>query len=246
MPSKRHDCIGWEAAQVGTTLRHFYTTARAGAVRLSDGGGPFGFDVMVALLVDDLLRAYQFDAIIETGCFLGDTSDYLAHRYPDLPVRTCDINSEYALFTRRRLADQPNAHVDCLDSPDFVTWATSTYQRPLFFLDAHWGEAWPLQRELAAITRGVVLIHDFDIGHPRFAYDTYNGLVCGPQVLALMPEPPPVYFTPDPHADWPLPCLQVGRRAGIGVVSLGLDPEPLHEHPALICHELYSETVVTT
>ncbi|MFI9597875.1 hypothetical protein [Nonomuraea sp. NPDC052265] len=245
MSLPRCNGVGRQATQVDTTLRHFYTTVRAGAVRLSDGGGPFGFDVMVALLVDDLLTAYRCDAIIETGCFLGDTTAYLAHRYPDLPVRTCDINSDYAAFTRRRLAGHPNVRVDCQDSPDFVTWAAGRYRQPLFFLDAHWGEDWPLRRELAAVARGVVLIHDFDVGHPRFAYDTYDGLVCGPQVLALMLEPPPMYFTPDPNAAWPLPCLQVGRRAGVGVVPFGLDPGPLYDHPALLRHELHPEEVGT-
>jgi hypothetical protein len=103
-----------------------------------------------------------------------------------------------------------NAQVECADSPSLVAEVCARHDRPLFFLDAHWVQQWPLGRELAAITTGIAVIHDFDTGHPRFAFDTYNGTRCGPAVLAAMPSPPSLYFIPDPEAAWPLPCLQVG------------------------------------
>ncbi|MFI7642939.1 class I SAM-dependent methyltransferase [Nonomuraea sp. NPDC049400] len=240
-PFPPHNLTGWPQAQVERTFGVFYTTVRAGQAGLSDGGGPFGFDITVALLVDDLLSAFECDAIVETGCYLGDTTDYLAHRYPDLPVHACDITQAHVAFTRQRLAGLSNAHVTCLDSPLLVARANAAHQRTLFFLDAHWAPDWPLERELAAITRGVVLIHDFDVGHPRFGYDTYGDLVCGPQVLARMPDPPEVYFTPDPQADWPLPCLQTGRRAGVAVLAIGLDDEALCSHPCLTTRHLKEE-----
>lgn len=221
-------------ARTDTTLAIFYRTERVGAVRLSDGGGPFGFDVTVALIVDDLLTAYSCDAIVETGCFLGDTTSYLARRYPDLPVCSCDNDPRYVSFTQHRLADAGNVTVSCVDSPMLVAELALRHDRPLFFLDAHWGAHWPLARELAAITTGIVVIHDFDIGHPRFAFDTYQGMDCGPGVLASMPTPPARYFTPDPQADHPLPCLQTGRRAGVGIVAVGMDPIPLEAHPHLL------------
>lgn len=135
---------------------------------------------------------------------------------------------------RRRLRAASNLTVACVDSPALVTAVVARHERPLFFLDAHWGAQWPLDRELAAITTGIVMIHDFDIGHPRFAFDTYQGTACGPAMLAAMPTPPARYFTPDPQADHPLPCLQTGRRAGVGIVAIGVDPDPLEAHPHLI------------
>ncbi|MEV0996868.1 hypothetical protein [Nonomuraea sp. NPDC050202] len=233
--------VGWKEAQTGMTLQVFYTTIRAGQRRLSDGGGPFGFDITVALLVDDLLSDFECDAIVETGCYLGDTTAYLARRYPSVPVYSCDIDREHAGFTRHRLAGLRNAHVECQDSPSLIEEISLAHRQPFYFLDAHWAQDWPLERELAAIRRGVVLIHDFDIGHPRFGYDTYNGLVCGPQVLARMPDPPDTYFTPDPDARWPLPCLQTGRRAGVAVLVIGMDDEPARIHRALITRQLKEE-----
>ena len=52
----------------------FYRTGRAGAQRLSDGGGPFGFDIAVALMVDDLVRRYNCGALVESGCLAGYTT----------------------------------------------------------------------------------------------------------------------------------------------------------------------------
>lgn len=191
----------------------------------------------MALTVDDLLTEYSCDAIVETGCFLGDTTSYLARRYPNLPVYSCDNDARHASFTQRRLRAASNVTVTCVDSVALVTAVVARHERPLFFLDAHRGAQWPLGRELAVITTGIVVIHDFDIGHPRFAFDTYQGMVCGPAMLAAMPTPPARYFTADPQADYPLPCLQTGRRAGVGFVAIGLNPDLLDAHPHLIGHD---------
>jgi predicted O-methyltransferase YrrM len=225
-------------ARVAEILHHFYRTTRAGQLGMSDGGGPFGFDVTTALLVDELARAYQCDAIVETGCFLGDTADYLARAYPNLPITTCDVWEPHASFTARRLHRATHVTVLCQDSPDVVAASCSRYRRPLFFLDAHGGAGgWPLRRELEAITAGIVVIHDFDIGHPRFAYDTYDGIVCGPALLAQI-DLPSLYFTPDPAARFPLPCLQTGRRSGIGILAINVQTKALAAHPWLVAHRL--------
>jgi hypothetical protein len=94
------------------------------------------------------------------------------------------------------------------------------HARPLAFLDAHWGDRWPLVAELDMVmaANGIAVIHDFDIGHDRFSYDTYNGVPCGPVILSRMACPPDLYYVLDPVAPLPVPCLQVGRRAGVGVV----------------------------
>ena len=66
-----------EQAETDQIVSVFYRTGRAGARRLADGGGLFGADIVVALLVDELIRRYRCDAVAETGCFAGDTTLYL-------------------------------------------------------------------------------------------------------------------------------------------------------------------------
>ncbi|MBO2464953.1 hypothetical protein [Actinomadura violacea] len=226
-------------SDVQRTYEEFYRIPRAGQIRLSDGGGPFGFDIHLALLVDQLIGMLGCDAICETGSFVGDTTLYLAARHPELPVRSCDIDPRHVAVTRRRLTGHSNATVECCDSPRLIADVTRRHTRPLCFLDAHWGDPWPLEQELELLaTRtptggAVAVVHDFDIGHPRFSFDSYGGRDCGPGVLAMLGRPPAVYFTPRPEAPWPLPCLQTGRRAGAAVLAFGLDDSPLRNHPLL-------------
>lgn len=224
--------------RVSEILKCFYRVERAGAARLSDGGGPFGFDIHTALLVEELIVTYRPAAIAETGCYLGDTTMYLANAYPWLPIFTCDIDAGAVRFTEHRLRDERHVTVTCRDSPGLVAEADAHFSPVFYFLDAHWGEQWPLTRELEAINSGIVVIHDFDIGHPRFSFDEYGGVRCGPELLAQMPQLPDLFFTPEPDTQYPLPCLQVGRRAGVGVVPIGVDPGPLLDNPHLTSHSL--------
>jgi hypothetical protein len=212
-------------------LLTFYTVPRAGQRRLSDGGGPFGFDVTTALQVDYLIDSYRCDGIVETGCHMGDTSEYLARRYSHLLVRTCDINDESALFTRARLRGYGNAEIRQGDSAALLPSLLEGFNCPLVFLDAHWTDEWPLARELIAIQRGIVVIDDFYIGHPRFGYDYYNGIVCGPDLVSDVLGNIEEMFVGNPYADFPAPCLQTGRRSGTGFLAIESDSAPLHDSP---------------
>ena len=216
-----------ERDRIDRTATVFYRTWRAGAGRLRDGGGPFGFDIAVALLADAVITGYGCEAIAETGCFLGDTTAYLARRYPQLPVYACDIEAGFCAFTARRLAACPNMTVTCEDSPAMLARVSTWHPRTFAFLDAHWGPQWPLAEELDTLADAVAVIHDFDIGHPRFSFDAYGGVACGPGLLEQMSNPLSRYFILDPAAALPLPCLQTGRRAGVAAVAVGLDDRPL-------------------
>jgi hypothetical protein len=211
----------------------FYRVERVGAVLLSDGGGPFGFDITIAFQVDYIVAQYRCDALVETGCFLGDTTAYLAAVYPDVPVITCDVNPAYANFVRARLAEHRNLTVETMPSPQLVADVTRIYRRPFLFLDAHWIRPWPLPSELAAIERGIVAIHDFDIEHPRFGFDSYDGIPCDRRVLAQARDDIDNYWTPDVEADYPAPCLQTGRRAGVAYLPIGIDDAELDACPYL-------------
>ncbi|MFI6686639.1 hypothetical protein [Streptomyces sp. NPDC050485] len=215
---------------------NFYQVERVGAVRLGDGGGPFGFDINIATMVDDLIAAYKCDGIVETGCFLGDTSVYLARTYSELPVWTCDVDPVFTEVAQHRLRRLPNARCETTDSPKLVNEANGHFARPIYYLDAHWEDIWPLLRELSSITHGIAIIDDFDIGHPRFKYDTYKGKKCGPDMLRDLSETIPYYYTFNPDAEGPFPVLQVGRRSGIGVVAFGEDAERACRTDFLVKH----------
>lgn len=212
-----------EDARIRELCWGFYTTSRAGAVRLSDGGGPFGFDVQKAQQVDYLMRTYGLDGIIETGCHMGDTTAYLAAIYPELPIVTCDINPEYFAFTKARLRSAGNVTVLHGNSSDLLPNLVSQFRKPLVYLDAHWGPEWPLLEELACVRHGLVAVDDFNINHPRFGYDTYDGVDCGPELVRQALPDLDRLFVGNPYGHYGLPCLQVGRRSGVGYIPLGLD-----------------------
>ncbi|KOG63994.1 hypothetical protein ADK76_10815 [Streptomyces griseoflavus] len=215
-------------------LGAFYRTPRVGGLdRLAGGGGPLGFDITTACRLHALIEVYGCDGIVESGCHRGDTSQYLARAYPLLPLRTCDLDAQRAAFTRARLANHTNACVRHGDSATLLPTLLSGLARPVVLLDAHWGPAWPLCGELAVLQqhRAVVVIDDFDIGHPRFGYDTYGGVACDAHLVADALPHLKRMFVGNVEAEYPLPCLQTGRRSGTGVLPLGLDDGLLAAHP---------------
>ena len=232
-------------------FRNFYSTARLGArglpgddesFRPNDGGGPFGFDITMALQVDYLINSLECDALIETGCYLGDTTTYLANTYPKLHLISCDIDSRYVDFTRQRLRGREHAQVYATSSPEVVALACERFARPFFYLDAHWGDPWPLRDELRAIVRGIVCIHDFNIERPGYAYDSYKGVPCDSKILGSIGAKQ--YWIGAPYAHYPFPCLQVGRRAGRAFLVVGLDSAPLEKSPWFE-HRMVDESMVT-
>lgn len=215
---------------VASVYENLYRIERLAAAELSDGGGPFGFDAHTALAFDWLIERYGCDAIIETGCNHGDTTEYLARTYPHLTVLTCDVVPRYVEFVRERVGVLPNVAVDLCDSTELVRRVQGLFERPIYYLDAHWYEDWPLARELELIERGVIMIDDFDIGHPRFGYDEYKGVRCGPEILKPFAEKFPTFYVTNPNARYDLPCLQVGRRAGRAFCQVGLPRDYMRYH----------------
>lgn len=202
-------------------FRHFYQTVRAGAVGLSGGGGPFGFDITAAVAFHDLVSAYQPDIIVETGCFFGDTTSYLARAYPDVPVWSCDIDAGCVAVTSHRTKAHANVRVVAEDSPTLVRRAVEQFVRPLLYLDAHGHAEWPLARELGAVHDGLACIDDFDIGNTRFAFDHYDGIRCDADYVLRASSRVQHVYAMNPDAEYPFPCLQTGRRAGKGVAPIG-------------------------
>lgn len=201
--------------------QHFYRVTRHGVSELSDDGGPFGFNITTAIEFDYLLNAYGCDAVIETGCNMGDTTEYLCHAYPHLTIVSCDVVDKYVNFVTNRLARVPNLILEKTDSRDLIERYRNAFQRPMYFLDAHWYEDWPLAREIELIDNGVVCIDDFNIGHPRFGFDSYQGVDCGPEVLLPFKQKIPVYYVNNPNASFEYPCLQMGRLGGKAFYQVG-------------------------
>ncbi len=133
----------------------------------------------------ELVEAYAFDRLIETGTYIGDTAAFMAASTA-LPVHTCEANRTFQVLARSRLAGITGIHFHTGDSRQCLRALLSDpsnrdwLQRPLFvYLDAHWHADLPLVEEIALIASYskdfVIMIDDFKVeGDPGYGYDNYG------------------------------------------------------------------------
>lgn len=140
-------------------------------------------DLVLRSMLEALAETANITSVIETGTYRGDSTLLFSKLFPRADVYTLDINPIYSYYTKTRLRTVPN--VQCLlgDSkyliPGLIA-SGSLGRRPLFWLDAHWGDAWPLESEVRSISRqlteAVIMIDDFRVpGEPQFDYDLGSG-----------------------------------------------------------------------
>ncbi len=132
-------------------------------------------------IVKSLLDEFKFDAIIETGTYLGDTTGWLLEN-SKLPVYSCEISPAYFFTAQKRLSKFYNVHLELGDSRNFLSNLSKTDLKEktcFFYLDAHWGRDLPLTKEIKIIDDAwldyVVMIDDFRVpGDDGYGYDDYG------------------------------------------------------------------------
>lgn len=174
-----------------------------------------------------LIGAIDFAAILETGTYLGRTTEYM-HTRSDLDVYTTEANPKFYAFSKQRFKSHPRIHLTYSDSREFLKNTIkplNAQDKPLFFyLDAHWEEDLPLREEVDIIfnlhPRSVILIDDFKVDDdPVYGYDDYgNG-----KTLHLP------YFDPINHHPFRafFPALPGEEESGAkrGSVTLAMDDD---------------------
>lgn len=130
----------------------------------------------------DLINAYRFHCIIETGTYLGDTTGYMAET-ARLPVISCESESLFCALSKMRLKNFPSISVRHQDSRRFIEDLSRDPDIPVrecfIYLDAHWGKDCPLKEELEIISahwdKFIVMIDDFQVpGDEGYRYDRYG------------------------------------------------------------------------
>ena len=130
---------------------------------------------------------HHMDAFVETGTNVGSTSRYVAQRFDDLPVYSCEPDSEAFQIAQRTLQDFDQVNLYKMQSLSFLERISSEdllNSLNLFFLDAHgYGFEWPLREEIDFITQNyaqaIILVDDAQVPQqPQFQYDSYSGQVC--------------------------------------------------------------------
>jgi hypothetical protein len=145
-------------------------------------GGPFNGQTFRRKIFDALLKM-DFAAILETGTYLGTTTEYFAAT--GLPVFTVEGHPKCYGFVRARFLRSPNVSPSLGDSRFHLRrilagLGTEACKKPLFFyLDAHWKDDLPLAEELGIIlercAQPVIMIDDFEVaGDAGYGYDKYG------------------------------------------------------------------------
>jgi hypothetical protein len=173
-------------------------------------------------LVRQIILQCKIERIIETGTFLGTTTEFFAHF--GVPVITAEINPDAARKAAARLNKYRNVTLRPYDS---IRAFQELSQEPidrniptLFYLDAHWEKHLPLldEIELAVLNlpKAVIVIDDFCVqGDPGYAFDDYGSGKCLTLEYLLkanIPEPA-IYFPSVPSNQ------ETGARRGCVVLT---------------------------
>lgn len=128
----------------------------------------------------NLIDKFNIKKIIETGSYKGWSTSILSKT--GLIIESIELNKDY--FDEAKEKNKFD-NVTFFLGPSEIILENILYQEQknlLFFLDAHWGEHWPLLDELNIISRKkikpVIIIHDFFVpdqnGNPKFGFDQYQ------------------------------------------------------------------------
>jgi hypothetical protein len=146
---------------------------------------PFNGDTYIENEFIKLKNKFNINVAIETGSCLYSTSLWLADNFEK--VYTIEINDEYAKFGRHKIESLNNVHFEIGKSSEFLNkmlrFNILSFDRCIFFLDAHWESHCPLLDELNEISHiktlqpPVITIHDFYTGDEKLGYDCYDNKI---------------------------------------------------------------------
>ena len=146
------------------------------------GGVPFNGQIRRMELFQQIVAAFPFAAIVETGTYRGLTT-LAMRRVSDLPVYTVEAFPRSFSFAKNRFHREPQIHAELGDSRAFLARLAEAPDFPhdavFFYLDAHGGPDLPLPEELDLIARHwsdpVMMIDDFQVpDDPAYRFDDYG------------------------------------------------------------------------
>jgi len=174
-------------------------------------------------IFSELILAVSFNAIVETGTWVGNTTGYM-HETAGKPVYSGELNPRFHAVAKMRLAAFKDVHLELNDSRKFLEGRRQSNlagQSVFFYLDAHWNSDLPLGEEMDLIGSGwknyVIMIDDFqvpdDVGYLFDDYGPGKALKLELLTPAIKKYNLAVYFPTAPSAD------ETGRKSGCVVLA---------------------------
>lgn len=196
-------------------------------------GGPMNGQGTRCRMVAQIIAAHAPCAIVETGAYLGTTTEWFASF--QRPVFSSEANGVNHGFASARLKRFRHVSIRRGDSRAFLRtldWTDLNAQaRPvLFYLDAHWHEDLPLAEELEIIftlcAQPIVVIDDFKVPDDEgYGFDDY-----GPGKALIWDYVAPIIARHGARAAYPstLSAEETGARRGCIVLARGGAPVRNH------------------
>ena len=147
------------------------------------GWGPFNGQTARQALFVDLIAKTRPHAIVETGTFLGTTTELMSRT--GLPVFSIESHPRSYGFARARFLRTRNVKLLHGDSRTGLRRLFDGALHPFadlavfFYLDAHWNDDLPLAEEIDIVFNrcplAVVMIDDFEVpSDPGYGFDDYG------------------------------------------------------------------------
>lgn len=127
---------------------------------------------------------YKIPIAIETGTLHGETTGFLARCFSK--VYSIEKHKESFAVATNNLANFSNIKLLLGNSAEELPKLLSQLdsKKIFFYLDAHWGDYWPLLDELKVIGKThknncIIVIDDFKVpSRPDIGYDVYKNQAC--------------------------------------------------------------------
>jgi hypothetical protein len=156
---------------------------------------PFNSQKKREELISSILISYKPSTIIETGTFLGSTTEYFSNYCQK--VKSVEISQLYYFVSLARLEKYKNVELINDESASFLTKMEFTDDKYFFYLDSHWGEYLPLEAELEQILNlknFIVCIDDFKVeDEQNWGFDIYKDIELSIDNFELLKDKP-IYF----------------------------------------------------
>ena len=156
---------------------------------------PFNGQIVRTLRMNQIITLFNPDLIIETGSYVGTTTELLARIAPMI-IYSIERSDEYFEITKIRLEKKGLGQVVkliCGDSAVEIRKILDERQkdenRVVAYLDAHWENELPLREELLALmgsnTEFVAVIDDFKVQEDLgYGFDLFEGEPINEQIKA--------------------------------------------------------------
>jgi hypothetical protein len=146
----------------------------------------FHGNLILHTMVDDIISKLGVTSFVETGTQYAYTTIHVASRHSTLPVFTCEIDPVCFSKSAEKLITYPNISIFMESSEKFIDRLITEKTLgnfPMFFLDAHWNDYWPLLDEvinISKLSRFIILIDDFMVpGRSQFEHEPGGGGTLG-------------------------------------------------------------------